>query len=189
VTAPSKPCLLVVDDEPEICESVAYLVGRKFRVLKAHGAAEAVEMMAANDVQIIMTDQRMPDMTGIEMLQKLKSEYPEAVRILFTGYADIGSVVAAINQGHVYRYLTKPWQADELEAILLDAASEYSRIVAHARELRECHDQIAHLQAELDAFKAEVDAMRGRFREMEERIAHLEEENAGLKASPDRREG
>jgi DNA-binding NtrC family response regulator len=67
----SKPCLLVVDDEPEICDSVYYLVNRKYRVLRATSAADAVELMASNHVQIIMTDQRMPRVTGVEMLQKL----------------------------------------------------------------------------------------------------------------------
>lgn len=181
--ASPKPCLLVVDDEPEICESVAYLVGRRFRVLKAHSAAEAVELMAKNDVQIIMTDQRMPEVTGVEMLQKLKTHYPEAVRILFTGYADINSVIAAINQGHVYRYLTKPWQPDELEAILLDAAGEYARIVARVQEIRECHDQIAQLHEQLHAFEGDVGALHARIRELEARVIQLEHENAGLHSS------
>ena len=95
-----------------------------------------------------MTDQRMPEVTGVEMLQKLKSQFPEAMRILFTGYADINSVIAAINQGYVYRYISKPWQPKELEAAVADAAAEYDRIVQQAQELAKCQERIAQLERE-----------------------------------------
>ena len=68
-----------------------------------------------------MTDQRMPQMTGVELLQRAQEECPEAVRIIFTGYADIKAVIDAINQGQIYRYLTKPWDPDELVAVLRQA--------------------------------------------------------------------
>jgi response regulator RpfG family c-di-GMP phosphodiesterase len=148
MSTPDKPCLLVVDDEPEVCNSVSHLLHRNFRVLRAHSAAEAVALLAQHAVEIIMTDQRMPEITGVEMLQKIKSQYPEAIRILFTGYADLNSVIAAINQGHVYRYLSKPWQPEELEAVVADAAAEYSRIVQQAQELTKCRERIAHLERE-----------------------------------------
>ena len=148
MSTPDKPCLLVVDDEPEICDSVSHLLHRTYRVLRAHSAAEAVELLSQHAVEIIMTDQRMPEMTGVEMLQKIKSQYPEAIRILFTGYADINSVIAAINQGHVYRYLSKPWQPEELEAAVADAATEYTRIVQRSRELTNCRERIAQLERE-----------------------------------------
>jgi response regulator RpfG family c-di-GMP phosphodiesterase len=148
MSTPDKPCLLVVDDEPEVCDSVYHLLHRKYRVLRAHGAAEAVQLLSQHAVEIIMTDQRMPDITGVEMLQKIKSQYPEAIRILFTGYADINSVIAAINQGHVYRYLSKPWQPEELEAAMADAAAEYRRMVQQAQELAKCKERIAQLERE-----------------------------------------
>ena len=148
MSTPDKPCLLVVDDEPEVCDSVYHLLYRDYRVLRADSAAEAVELMSQHEVEIIMTDQRMPEITGVEMLQKIKSQYPEAIRILFTGYADLNSVIAAINQGHVYRYLSKPWQPEELEAAVADAAAEYSRIVQQAQELTKCRERIAQLERE-----------------------------------------
>jgi response regulator RpfG family c-di-GMP phosphodiesterase len=128
--------------------SVSHLLHRNYRVLRAHSAAEAVALLAQHAVEIIMTDQRMPEITGVEMLQKIKSQYPEAIRILFTGYADLNSVIAAINQGHVYRYLSKPWQPEELEAVVADAAAEYSRIVQQAQELTKCRERIAQLERE-----------------------------------------
>lgn len=156
MNTPGKPCLLVVDDEPEVCNSVYHLLRRTYEVLRANSAAEAVALMEQHDVQIIMTDQRMPGVTGVEMLTRLKPSYPEAVRILFTGFADIDSVIAAINQGHVYRYLSKPWQPEELEAAVADALAEYNRIVQHVNALAECRQTNARLQADLHAARAEL---------------------------------
>ena len=157
MSTPHKPCLLVVDDEPEVCDSVYHLLYRRYHVLRAHGAAEAVELMAQHEVEIIMTDQRMPELTGVEMLQKIKSQYPEAIRMLFTGFADINSVIAAINQGHVYRYLSKPWRPEELEAAVADAAAEYTRIVQHSRELASCRKRIAELEGENRRLRASLE--------------------------------
>jgi response regulator RpfG family c-di-GMP phosphodiesterase len=103
MSAPHKPCLLVVDDEREVCDSVYHLLYRRYRVLRAHGAAEAVELMAQHEVEIIMTDQRMPELTGVEMLQKLKSQYPEAIRMLFTGFADLSSSAPRLEHQPNYR--------------------------------------------------------------------------------------
>ncbi len=104
--------------------------------------------MSQHEVEIIMTDQRMPEITGVEMLQTIKSQYPEAIRILFTGYADLNSVIAAINRGHVYRYLSKPWQPEELKAAVADAAAEFTRIVQHSQELTNCRERNAQLERE-----------------------------------------
>ena len=157
MSAPHKPCLLVVDDEPEVCDSVYHLLYRRYQVLRADGAAEAVELMAQHEVEIIMTDQRMPELTGVEVLQKIKSQYPEAIRMLFTGFADVNSVIAAINQGHVYRYLSKPWRPEELEAAVADAAAEYARIVQRSRELASCRERIAELERENRRLRASLE--------------------------------
>ncbi len=159
MTIRRKPCLLVVDDEPEISDSVSYLLHREYEILRASGAAEAVRLLADHDVQIIMTDQRMPEVTGVEMLQHVRARYPEAIRILFTGYADIESVIAAINQGHVYRYLSKPWEPEELQAAVADAAAEYERIVRRSQEVAACRDTIARLETNLAGLQARLDRL------------------------------
>jgi signal transduction histidine kinase len=84
-----------------------------------------------------MTDQRMPGMTGVEFLHRVRGAYPEAVRLLFTGYADIKAVVDAINQGNVYRYITKPWDPDELQAVIRQAADQYDLLVERRQLLSE----------------------------------------------------
>ena len=169
MNTPRKLCLLVVDDEPEVGNSVYHLLRHKYNVLRAQSAAEAAELMERNEVALIMTDQRMPEMTGVEMLQKLKSQYPEAIRMLFTGYADIDSVIAAINQGHVFRYLSKPWEPQELEAAVDEAAAEYERLVLQYQDDRDCRKQLKRVEADLHDLQAHM--------------ARLQRENEQLRAA------
>ena len=134
MTPNQEHCLLIVDDEPNVCDSVHDLLRREFRVLKAHSAEEGYRLMQEEEVHIVMSDQRMPQITGVELLAKVKSKYPQAVRMLFTGFADLESIIAAINQGHIFRFLKKPWQPEELEAAVRQAAAEYDRLTVAERE-------------------------------------------------------
>ncbi len=159
MTPPIKHCLLVVDDEPDVCDSVHDLLRREFRVLKAHGAEEGFRLMRDEEVHIIMTDQRMPKITGVELLSKVKAKDPKAVRMLFTGYADLESIIAAINQGHIYQFLRKPWQPEDLLAAVRQAAVEYDRLV----------DQ----DEDADRLRAEIADLRGRVRQLEDEVHRL----------------
>jgi len=87
MSASQKHTLLVVDDEPDVCDSVHDLLRREFRVLKARSADEGLKLMRDNEVHIIMTDQRMPKVTGVELLKSVRAGHPQAIRMLFTGYA------------------------------------------------------------------------------------------------------
>jgi response regulator RpfG family c-di-GMP phosphodiesterase len=161
MTAASKHCLLVVDDEPDVCDSVHDLLRREFRVLKAHGAEEGFRVMREEEVHIVMTDQRMPQITGVELLQKVKAKNPQAVRMLFTGYADLESIIAAINQGHIYQFLRKPWQPEELLTAVRQAAAEYDRIVSRDDEAEQLRVEIADLRARVAALEGEVRRLGG----------------------------
>jgi response regulator RpfG family c-di-GMP phosphodiesterase len=161
MTVPTKHCLLVVDDEPDVCDSVHDLLRRDFRVLKARSAAEGYQLMLANEVHIIMTDQRMPSITGVEMLKNIRVRHPRAVRMLFTGYADLDAVIAAINQGHVYQFLKKPWQPEALETAVREAAAEYERLVNEASEIERLQAELRELRARLTALELEVKRLRG----------------------------
>ena len=156
MTDPIKHCLLVVDDEPDVCDSVHDLLRHEFRVLKAKSAAEGCKLLQENEVHIIMTDQRMPQTTGVEMLTKIRARHPRAVRLLFTGYADLDAVIAAINQGHVYHFLKKPWQPEELEIAVRSAAAEYDRLVEQAEVTQRLHDEVRRLHDRVTALEAEV---------------------------------
>jgi response regulator RpfG family c-di-GMP phosphodiesterase len=152
----TKHTLLVVDDEPDVCDSVHDLLRREFRVLKARSAAEGYKLMEANEVHIIMTDQRMPHVTGVELLSQIRVGHPTAVRMLFTGYADLDSIIQAINQGHIYQFLKKPWKPEELEAAVREAALEYDRLVQQAEQMQRLQQEIIKLRERVTALELEV---------------------------------
>ena len=159
MSPPSKHCLLIVDDEPDVCDSVQALLRREFRVLKAHSAQEGFQIMQQEEVHIIMTDQRMPQITGVELLTRVKSKNPQAVRMLVTGDADLESIIAAINQGHIFQFLKKPWQAEELEAAVRQAAAEY--------------DRLSEAEATRDHRREEIASLQGRVAMLEEAMKRL----------------
>ena len=146
MSATKRPCLLVVDDEPEIGASVYALLRREYDVLRAQSAAEGQRLMQEHEVHIVMTDQRMPEVTGVELLASVRVRHPRAVRLLFTGYADHESLIAAINDGRVFRFLKKPWRPEELEAAVRAAAAEYHRIATEAEELERLRARVAALE-------------------------------------------
>ena len=143
---PHRHTLLVVDDEADVVKSVQDLLRFDYRVVGATTARQGMEILSRENVHLIMTDQRMPDMTGVEFLSEARCEHPEAIRLLFTGYADIRAVIDAINQGNVYRYITKPWDPDELQAVIREAAERYDLIVERKELLNRLREQNAQLE-------------------------------------------
>jgi len=131
---PDRHTLLVVDDEPDVVKSVQDLLRLEYKVLTATRAADGMKLMEEHEVHVVMTDQRMPEITGVEFLHKIRGEHPEAIRLLFTGYADIRAVIEAINQGNVYRYLTKPWDPEELQTVIREACERYD-LLAERKKL------------------------------------------------------
>ena len=97
----SKHPILVVDDEPEILQSLRGLLRMEFEVHTAQNGFEALELLQRQPMHVVMSDQRMLEMTGMQLLSQVQSECPEAIRIVCTGYADIKAVIDAINQGHI----------------------------------------------------------------------------------------
>ncbi len=141
-----KHTILVVDDEPDVVRSVKDLLRLDYRVLGATTADEALRLMEQEEVHIVMSDQRMPNMSGVELLGKIRGEHPDAIRLLFTGYADIRAVIDAINTGSVYRYITKPWDPDELQAIIREACERYDLIVQRKQLLKALQQKNEELQ-------------------------------------------
>ena len=160
MTATKKHTLLVVDDEADVCDSVQDLLRREFQVLKARSADEGLKLMRENEVHIIMTDQRMPKVTGVELLRSIRAGHPQAIRMLFTGYADLDSVIAAINQGHIFKFLKKPWQPEDLEQAVREAAAEYERLVENAEILDKLRQDLQALRERITALEKEVDRLR-----------------------------
>ncbi len=114
--------LLFVDDERRVLTSMRAMFRREYEVLLANSGQEALDLLNDHEVDVIVSDQRMPGMTGVEVLKAVKQRAPNAMRILLTGYADLKAIEASINEGEVFRYLTKPCAGEELkEAIGLAA--------------------------------------------------------------------
>jgi signal transduction histidine kinase len=150
---PSKHSLLVVDDEPDLVHSVQDLLRFEYRVLGATRASEGLRILEREPVHIVMTDQCMPEMTGVEFLRILRDKYPDTIRLLFTAYADIKAVIESINQGSVYRYITKPWEPRDLQAVLRQAVEHYDLLDERKRlleQLQEKNRQLETANAELE---------------------------------------
>lgn len=156
----TRHCVLIVDDEPDVCDSVHDLLRREFRVLKAHSAEEGYRIMQEEEVHIVMSDQRMPQITGIELLTKLKARHPHAIRMLFTGFADLESIIAAINQGHIFQFLKKPWNPEELLAAVRQAALEYDNLETMAMEREQLLEEVSELKDRVSALELEVQKLR-----------------------------
>ncbi len=166
-----KHTILVVDDEPDVVMSVKELLRQEYRVLGATNARQGMEALASEEVHVLMTDQRMPGMSGVELLRHARGEHPSAIRILFTGYADIRDVIDSINVGHVYRYLSKPWDPDVLQSTIRDAVARYEALAEAQRERAEAqrkeaeiarvgralHEQVGHLIVEASRAHREGD--------------------------------
>src|SRR3989442_9053452 len=132
-----RPSILVVDDEADVVESIRELLRLDYRVLVATRASEAMSILGERPVDVVMTDQRMPEMTGVELLHHVRESQPDTVRLLFTGYADVRAVVDAINRGSIYRYITKPWDPEDLQVIVRDAVERHDLIAERQRLLAE----------------------------------------------------
>jgi diguanylate cyclase (GGDEF)-like protein/PAS domain S-box-containing protein len=118
--------LLLVDDERNILRSLKRLLAEEgYRIVTASNAGEGLELLARENIQVIMSDQRMPDMCGTEFLSRVKAQHPDTVRIILSGFADLETVTRAVNEGAVYKVLTKPCDGDQLRKIIRDAFRVY----------------------------------------------------------------
>ena len=117
--------LLIVDDEAYILPTLRALLRDDFDVLTAGSADEAEAILRARTIHVLLTDQRMPHRTGIQLLEWAREHSPETVRLLMTGYSELDEAVDAINRGHIYYYLMKPWRTQDLLQILRNAADKF----------------------------------------------------------------
>ncbi|MDX2035408.1 MAG: hybrid sensor histidine kinase/response regulator [Isosphaeraceae bacterium] len=145
--------ILIVDDEIDVLESLRHLLHRSYRVLTAGSGEEALELLHHDQVHVILSDQRMPGMTGDAFLAQARRLHPDTVRILFTGYADIQAVTNAVNEGAIFRYVVKPWDADELQTVIRQAVEQYDLVTERKRllvELQEANERLSNANARLD---------------------------------------
>jgi len=139
--------LLLVDDEPNILRSLVRLLRRDgYRILTAGSGSEGLEVLEKERVGVIISDQRMPEMTGTEFLSRVKERHPETVRLVLSGYTDLDSVTDAINRGAIYKFLTKPWEDDLLRKNITEAFEHYELRAENRRlteELRTANEKLS----------------------------------------------
>jgi response regulator RpfG family c-di-GMP phosphodiesterase len=143
-----KIVVLYVDDEENNLVSFKANFRMKYHVLTAISGDDALKIMEGKAVDIIITDQRMPNMTGVEFLEKVLEKFPEPMRILLTGYADMSAVIDAVNKGKIFHYLTKPWNEEELDMTIkraYDVYLERKEIELMNQKLATSNDQLEFL--------------------------------------------
>lgn len=141
-----KIIILYVDDEENNLISFKANFRIKYNVFTAISGDEALKVMGNVAVDIIITDQRMPKMTGVEFLEKVIVIYPDPMRILLTGYADMNAVVDAVNKGKIFQYLTKPWNEDELDKTIVSAYE----VLLKKREVDSMNEKLATSNDQLE---------------------------------------
>jgi signal transduction histidine kinase len=142
--------ILVIDDEPASVRAVERALADEYRVITATGAAQGLAVLAAEPVTLMIVDQRMPDMSGTELLARTAAQHPEVIRVLLTGYTDVDTLVEAINAGHVYYYLSKPWEPRDLRLVVRRGVERYAAAAERRRLLAELRRACDRLQREAD---------------------------------------
>lgn len=148
VKTQTKFTILVVDDEPDNLDLLYRIFHREFKVLKAESGPAALKILdRQGEVAVIISDQRMPLMSGTEFLGLTATQYPDTIRIILTGYTDVGDLVEAINSGKVFKYVTKPWDDNELKVVVRQAVDTHSILKARTQELQRTLRQESLLNA------------------------------------------
>jgi diguanylate cyclase len=173
-----KCSLLVVDDEPHVLQTVALEFASTFEVFTADSAAAAMQIFGNRDVNLLLTDQKMPRVTGVELLEWVRERYPKTIRLLMTGHSEVDDAVEAINRGHVYQYLLKPWRTEELHHALHNACDRFlleRKAEEGETELRRLNRELVKLTEALEERVIErTRALEKAYRELEERERELQ---------------
>ena len=164
--------LLLVDDEENILAALRRLFRRDgYRILTASSGAEGLEILARNEVDVIVSDQRMPGMTGVDFLRRCKVMRPETIRMTLSGFTDLQSIIDAVNEGAVYKFLTKPWDDERLREHVAQAFQQKQLVDENAR----LHQQVTQANADLARMNQQLEALLARQREQ----VQLMEDSAG----------
>jgi FixJ family two-component response regulator len=142
--------ILLVDDDANILSALTRLLRPLgYRILRAGSGREGLELLAQNAVGVIVSDQRMPEMTGVEFLKQVRELYPDTVRIVLSGYTELNSITDAINRGAIYKFLTKPWEDELLCANIEEAFQRYEMKLENIRLKNELEQRVVEKTREL----------------------------------------
>jgi response regulator RpfG family c-di-GMP phosphodiesterase len=166
-----KHTILCVDDEKQILSALKRLLRKEnFDLLTATSGEEGLKIMASQDIHLVISDHRMPQMSGISFLAKVRETYPDTIRILLTGYTEIDSIKASVNEGHVYKFLLKPWNDDDLKQEIRKALERYDLLEAN----QALHLMVAAKNKELEKINKDLETI------IEQRTRELELQNQAL---------
>lgn len=157
IKAQSKPAILIVDDDINITRSLARSLRDQFTVFTANAAAEALEIIERERIAVVLTDQRMPGLTGVELLERVRHLRPDAVGIIISGYTDIVALIDAINLGTVRGYIPKPWDIAELRQRLESAVHTYQASFLDPELLHQSAAAVARMQHEITELHQSLD--------------------------------
>ena len=170
----SRHTVLCVDDEENILHSIKRLLRKEgYRLLTALSGIEALKILEENDVHLVLSDQRMPQMSGTEFLAKVKEKYPDVIKIILTGYTQVDSITESINKGNIYKFLLKPWNDQNLKLEISKALEQYDLIQANKR----LHEKILVQNEELKKINENLEGL------IQERTEALEIQNQALELS------
>lgn len=154
MTETERPRILIVDDEEAILETMTFTFMDLYEVLTTSDPMQALGIMQENGpIAVVITDQRMPGMTGVELLREVYERYPDTIRIILTGFADSEATIQAINDGHIYGYVNKPWEPDELKALVRRAVELHALSLENRRLVEDLRDANLFLAAVMDRLR------------------------------------
>ena len=160
-TRPVLPPILIVDDEVRSLEALRRTLEEDFTVFTVPSAEEALTVLRREFIQVVLCDQRMPGMSGVDFLKQVRDEWPDVVRIIISGYTDAEDIIAGINQAGIWQYLMKPWQPEQLLLTLKGAAKLHSLQQDNQRLSLDLRDSPRELQQRVDSKRAQVRALSG----------------------------
>ncbi len=174
MSSEKKHNILAVDDEKSILNSLKRLLRKEnYHLFTASSSAEGLEILDKNEMQLVISDQRMPEMSGTEFFAKVKEKYPDILRIILTGYTEVDSITDAINKGHIYKFFLKPWNDQNL-ILEIRQALEQSDLIKVNKEL---HERVLIQNKELTRMNNNLADI------VAERTRNLELKNQALKLS------
>jgi adenylate cyclase len=144
--------ILYVDDEEQNLVSFKATFRREYKILTAQSGKEGIDIIRNNPVHLVITDQRMPEMTGVQFLEKILPEYPDPIRMILTGFSDVEVIIQAINSGRVFRYITKPWDENELRMTIENARQMYTLQIKNKSLLNELQQRVEEQEQTLKLF-------------------------------------
>jgi FixJ family two-component response regulator len=169
-----KHTILCVDDEEGILHSLKRLLRKEdYRVLTASSGAEGLKILEENDVHLVISDQRMPQMSGTEFFAAVKEQHPHTIRVILSGYTDVDSITESINKGHIYKFFLKPWNDQSLKLEIKQALDQYDLIQAN----RSLNEKVLEQNEALKKTNENLETL------VKERTMELEIQNQALELS------